>query len=92
MALRLVRLVVVNRMLRHRIVHSTLYAKGSFVGDGLQFLLKLATAPAHHQQFLMLDSMAMTKRTQHHVLIRRMTHDEASTRELSAHLYSSANR
>jgi hypothetical protein len=71
-------------MLRHRIVHSTFGSEGSFIGDGLQFLLELPASPAHHQQFLVLDSMTMTKRTQHYVLIRRMTQDEASARMPSA--------
>jgi hypothetical protein len=79
-------------MLRDRVVQSARSAEGSFVGNGLQFLLKLPAPPAHYQQLLVLNSMAMTKRTQHYILILRMTHDEASTHELSAYLNSSAAR
>lgn len=75
-----VALVVVNRMFHHRIIHSTRCSEGSFISDGLQFLLELPASPAHYQQLLVLDSMTMTKRTQHYVLIGRMTQDEASTR------------
>ena len=71
-------------MLRHGVFHAAFGSEGSFIGDGLQFLLELPASPAHHQQFLVLNSMTMTKRTQHYILIWRMTHDEASTRNPSA--------
>ncbi len=89
--LRLVRLVVIVGVLRHGIFHPAGNSKRSFVSYGLQLLLKFPAAPAHYEQFLVFNSVAMTKRTHHHILIRRMTHDEASTRGLSAHLYSTAS-